>query len=570
MKRKRRRVLLVQILALTVIPLTLLLLVLVFSAQSLHLTAIRRLVGERDERAARAAATAIAHQLRDRLLAVNTVSLQAIAIGDSAHALADATYLLPEFDAGLAQFAADGSLMRTSQPSAMWDGEVVRAEIDKLVQAEGAASLANSMALIPDSATGENILIVSGKMDDGSVTAGATSLEKLVEQALGDVFDPSDQASAFIVDENYRLLYQIGPSYWAEEDLPDHPAVIQALGGKRGATYLDQGKEERISAFSPISGMNWALVIEEPWQSVADPVLEATELIPFVLVPALVVALVAIVFGFRQIVQPLQTLERRAAQVTVSDFEAIEERVGGISEIQKLQLELIRMAHRADRAQRSLRDYLGAVTTAQEEERSRVARDLHDDTIQSLVALTRKAQLTRISLDGRPEADQLGEIEKMSAGIVDGLRRIARDLRPVYLEELGLAPALKMLAQDTGVILKIPIAFKMSGEEQRLSRDAELALYRITQEALSNVSRHARASRAEVGLDFALETVTLSVNDDGCGFDMPNSPAEMAPAGHFGLQGMHERAELIGGNLTIKSLPEHGTSVEVKLTLDDG
>jgi signal transduction histidine kinase len=306
-------------------------------------------------------------------------------------------------------------------------------------------------------------------------------------------------------------------------------------------------------------------VIEEPWQSVSDPLLETTELIPLMLVPALIVALIAIWFGFRQIVLPLQSLEQQASRLTQGQYGAIEEPVGGITEIQDLQAELIQMARRVNKAQKSLRDYLGSVTVAQEEERSRLARDLHDDTIQSLVALTRKAQLTKMSLNGQPEAGQLGEMEEMTIQIIDDLRRVARDLRPIYLEELGLAQALKMLAQDVGTKLNIPIVFTMTSSEQRLSQDVELALYRIAQETMSNVVHHARASHAEVHLDFTSGAVALTITDDGRGFDVPDNLADLAPEGHYGLLGLYERAELMGGRLTIQSEPNQGTCMTIKL-----
>lgn len=567
MKHARRRALVVQLLALTVVPLTIVLVAIVFGAQTLHLTALRRLIGERDERTVRAAANAMGHQLGDRVTAVSSLAFQANAIGDSAHALTDASYLFPEFDGGLAQFTTDGSLARTTERSTFWDQELVRTELEILRESNERLGLSRFLTVIADPITGEKTLLVTGMMQDGSFAAGAVTLEKLAQQALDDVFNPTEQASAFIVDENYRVLYQSGPMYWTEDGLSDHPGVTQALSGQRGATYHNQGEQEHIIAYSPIPGVNWALVIEEPWQSVADPVLEATELIPLALVPALIVALVAILFGFRQIVRPLQSLEQRTSRLAQGHYESIEEPVGGISEIQNLQSELVQMARNVNRAQRKLRDYLGVVTVAQEEERSRLARDLHDDTIQSLVALTRKAQLIKRSLGGQPEADQLGEMEEMTTQIIDNLRRLARDLRPIYLEELGLAPALRMLAQETGSALNIPVSFRVAGTEQRLSTEMELALYRIAQEALSNVVQHAKASQATVRLDFASETVTLTVTDDGRGFDEPESPAKMAPEGHYGLLSMQERAELIGANLTIKSAPGQGTKLEVSLPI---
>jgi signal transduction histidine kinase len=208
---------------------------------------------------------------------------------------------------------------------------------------------------------------------------------------------------------------------------------------------------------------------------------------------------------------------------------------------------------------------LGAVTAGQEEERRRLARELHDDTIQSLIALNQRGQLAQMALDGHPALEQLTEMQGMVAQMIDDLRRLTRDLRPIYLEDLGLVPALDMLARDTSTILKIPVNFQIPGSERRLQPEVELALYRIAQEALSNVVRHAHASHAKVHLEFTEQVITLTITDDGCGFEVPESPAEMAPVGHFGLLGMQERAVLVGARLTIGSAPGQGTHVDVIL-----
>jgi signal transduction histidine kinase len=247
------------------------------------------------------------------------------------------------------------------------------------------------------------------------------------------------------------------------------------------------------------------------------------------------------------------------------DFEAIEEPVGGINEIQRLQTELIHMAQKVKAAQQNLRGYLGAVTAGQEEERRRLARELHDDTIQSLIAINQQGQLAQMALDGHPALGQLEEMLGMTAQVIADLRRLTRDLRPIYLEDLGLVPALDMLARDTSAALSIPVTFQATGSDRRLRAEVELALYRMAQEALSNVARHAHAASAEVAFDFGADTITLAISDDGCGFDVPESPAEMAPEGHYGLLGLHERAELIDGRLTIQSKPDQGTLVTVSL-----
>ncbi len=138
-------------------------------------------------------------------------------------------------------------------------------------------------------------------------------------------------------------------------------------------------------------------------------------------------------------------------------------------------------------------------------------------------------------------------------------------LRPIYLEDLGLVTALNMLTRDMAQALQIPIDFHVSGRERRLPQEIELAFYRIGQEGLSNVMRHAQATCAAVHLAFENGRITLSIRDDGRGFTVPGSPAEMAGNGHFGLLGIQERAELIGGQLTIESRPGAGTLLTISL-----
>jgi signal transduction histidine kinase len=113
--------------------------------------------------------------------------------------------------------------------------------------------------------------------------------------------------------------------------------------------------------------------------------------------------------------------------------------------------------------------------------------------------------------------------------------------------------------------LNIPVDFRVSGRERRLPPEIELALYRIGQEGLSNVARHAHASCAQIQLDFGADTTTLSIRDNGRGFTLPESPAEMTGSGHFGLLGIQERAELMGARLLIESAPGEGTRLTIAL-----
>jgi two-component system sensor histidine kinase UhpB len=316
--------------------------------------------------------------------------------------------------------------------------------------------------------------------------------------------------------------------------------------------------------------VNWALVVEEPWEMVASPLLSYTQMAPLVLVPVLLLTLFALWFGVRQIVQPLQALEEQADALAWGNYQAVEKPVGGIAEIRRLQKSLMQMSQKVRAAQQSLHGYIGAITAGQEEERRRLARELHDDTIQSLIALKQRVQLAQMNQSNGSTAQSFSELEDLTEKTIDNLRRVTRALRPIYLEDLGLLAALEMLTREATQITGTEVEFMASGSEQRLSPKVELALYRIAQEALNNVAHHAQASRASVLLTFNTEDVLLEVLDNGMGFDVPRSPAEFAPSGHYGLLGLFERAELIGADLRIESAIGQGTRIIVRLDQKKG
>jgi signal transduction histidine kinase len=307
------------------------------------------------------------------------------------------------------------------------------------------------------------------------------------------------------------------------------------------------------------------LITEEEWAMVISPSLQLTQMAPLVIVPAFILALIAIWFGAKQIVQPLQKLESKAAALAWGDFESIKESVGGISEVQHLQMELTEMSRKVQSAQDGLHDYIGAITSAQEEERTRLARELHDDTIQAVIALKQRVQLAQKSVKDQGGKQSLKELETLAEQTIENLRRLTRALRPIYLEDLGLVTALEMLARETSENNHLAVNFKKTGQERRLSREVELSLYRIAQEALNNVVKHSEASHADLEIAFESDETIVEIMDDGSGFLVPNSPTEFAPNGHFGLLGVHERADLIGARLEIESALGKGTRLTVRL-----
>ena len=346
---------------------------------------------------------------------------------------------------------------------------------------------------------------------------------------------------------------------------PDHPGVTDALRGESGTTYLKQDKVEHVVAFSHITPTGWALITEEEWEMVTSPSLQLTQMAPLVIVPAFILALIALWFVASRIVQPLQKLESKAAALAWGDFDAIKDSVGGISEVQHLQLELTEMSRKVKAAQEGLHDYIGAITSAQEEERTRLARELHDDTIQAVIALKQRVQLAQKSIKDQNGKQSLNELETLAEQTIENLRRLTRALRPIYLEDLGLVTALEMLAREMSQNNKLVVGFQKAGQERRLAREVELSLYRIAQETLNNVVKHSKATHADLKIAFETSEIQMEVSDNGDGFTVPNSPTEFAPSGHFGLLGVHERADLIGARLEIESALGRGTRLKVRL-----
>lgn len=225
----------------------------------------------------------------------------------------------------------------------------------------------------------------------------------------------------------------------------------------------------------------------------------------------------------------------------------------------------------ARRRQDELRDYATLITRVQEEERRRLARELHDDTAQALIALA-------LGLDGLgraigkldlPERDRewLASLQNLADHTLEGVRRACRDLRPSVLDDLGLRAALEWLS-DSSSARGIPCTFACLGFSAPLTAESEIAIFRIAQEAFSNIWRHSRATQASIELAYLPEQLRLSIQDNGRGFaPRDNLDGTHDSQGGLGLVGMRERATLIGAILHITSSPGNGCHVELLLPI---
>ena len=202
----------------------------------------------------------------------------------------------------------------------------------------------------------------------------------------------------------------------------------------------------------------------------------------------------------------------------------------------------------------------------QEEERRRIAQELHDEPLQLLVHLARTIE--RLAGDPAALPDGLSGARDQTLDIAARLRAVVAGLRPAALEQLGLVPALRGFLADVAETSDLYTDLKVSGEQVRLAPDIELSAYRITQEAANNVVRHADARNLVITVVFADRELRIRVTDDGRGFDSGAVDAQLS-AGHLGMPGMRERAALVGGRLTVSSQPGRGTVIEVIVPVVD-
>jgi PAS domain S-box-containing protein len=219
--------------------------------------------------------------------------------------------------------------------------------------------------------------------------------------------------------------------------------------------------------------------------------------------------------------------------------------------------------------QESLRFHLGQITMAQEEERKRIARELHDETIQSLVVLARQLDDV-ISISGDLSFDKrrlLENLHKQLNDIMADVRRMIQDLRPPTLDRLGLMPALESLASNIGKRSGMNIEVTVRGISRRFSPEIELVLFRVAQEALSNALKHSQATEAQVTVEFADRIIRVTVRDNGCGFSLPETTGDLVKQGRLGLAGMQERIQLVGGSFKMESEPGAGTIVIIEAPL---
>jgi two-component system sensor histidine kinase UhpB len=261
---------------------------------------------------------------------------------------------------------------------------------------------------------------------------------------------------------------------------------------------------------------------------------------------------------FRPLERLVEEMERADLSRPGANLASDRNGIAGPEEVVRLHLTFRRMLERLEAERRHASS---AALAAQEQERTRVARDLHDEVNQSLTGLLLRLEAARAKA-GPELARELAATQALANQAMGELLTLARQLRPTALDDLGLKAALASLVDDLGRRAPLATSFESRGDFSDVSKDVQLVTYRVAQEALSNAAQHSGAKHIEVQLLREREGIDLGIADDGHGFTFDQA------AGGLGIAGMRERALLVGGDARVESRPQVGTKVTLRVPME--
>jgi len=273
--------------------------------------------------------------------------------------------------------------------------------------------------------------------------------------------------------------------------------------------------------------------------------------------------------------RPIVTLVRATQAVGRGDFTPrirrwADDEIGELSDAFNAMTEGLARATKEREEREQIRtQYLSQIIAAQEDERKRIARELHDETGQALASLMvglRNVEEAPTDVEVRR---RLSDLRQVTANTLENVRALSVDLRPSVLDDHGLVAALARYTQDYVARHHVPVDYQTLGlDSERLPAPIETAVYRIVQEALTNIAKYAGPCHVSVLLEKRADQLSVIVEDTGCGFDVESVLSHAAPDRRLGLYGMRERAALLGGTVTIESQPGNGTTVYVRIPAD--
>lgn len=407
---------------------------------------------------------------------------------------------------------------------------------------------------------------------------------------------------AEIVDENGVILASTWPQHlWQQVDhrerlatlIRDDTTMVGTCHNCHTADWTSQpDRQEDVIAFAPLATAPWGVMLRQSQAEAMAYNRVIEQRMIFFGAGFFLVALAGTALSTRSLVQPLQALSRACRRIAAGNlaeaippmgsgeirdlaqsFDAMREQLqASRHEIEAWNQELEQIVEQRTgelvAAEHGRRQLLRKLVAAQEEERRRLARELHDDTSQALTALAVGLETTMMAPATCAEEvkQRLAVSKALALDMQRELQRIILDLRPAILDDLGLVPAIDWYAESRLASQGVQVQMETVGEERRLPSEVETTVFRVAQEAITNIARHARAECVTINLAFTDTVVSLEFEDDGCGFD-PEAVMNQGKGStlSFGLLGMRERVALFGGKVQIHSQPGQGTRVSLEI-----
>ena len=452
-------------------------------------------------------------------------------------------------------------------------------------------------------ANGQGAVYLGGVMDLSrpELLSPLRNATRLGKTAHAELFD----ASGGVIASTDSSAF-LGPAEHLRSYLPVLSAkkpVVKAMPLEpRNQAEALQEDQTHIMAVVPLASMPWGVAVGGSQAETLAPVTHLRDEMLFVGAAALAVMWVLTLVGARLLVRPVRTLTQAAERMTTGDLDTpIHVREGGeigqlgqslddmrlrlsssLQEIEQRDRDLeLRVAERTLEVQTLYEELqrkeelrgrlLEKVIFAQEDERKRIARELHDETGQALTGIIMSLEVAEEALTREPVAasQRLETAKTLASQSIAAIRRLVVDLRPAALDDLGLVPAIRAFAGARLEAKGVHLEMDASGLTNRLAPSVETCLFRVAQEAVTNIVRHSGAAAAWIELRRADGFVSLLVRDDGEGFDVGETLNSDDPARALGLAGMEERVSLLGGQLTVESTPGGGTVVRARVPVEE-
>jgi len=417
---------------------------------------------------------------------------------------------------------------------------------------------------------------------------GAIAVSIDIEQSSNKAFKPTttvgETGYTELVDSNGIVIARTRPVFPpAEFERSDHAFRFAQLISQ-GKTIVrtchrcheveGQTKRRRdVLAFAPLSSTSWGVAIRQSEEEALAPTRQLEKSLLLMGIILLIGTFSSMWILMQGIVMPIKVLTSAIKRVAAGDFIVTipvkrRDELGELSTaFYTMTQELVKSRNELVLRNEEMKTYTTYVIRAQEEERQRLARELHDGTIQSLVLLCRRLDSMHDKGELLPSSvtDRLQEARVTAEEAVRELRDVTKALRPPILDDLGMVTSIRRLLDDFVERTGAKGQQKVVGQQRRLPSDTELGIFRIAQEALRNVERHAKATRVTVTITFAHQEVGLEVADNGVGFSVSSVLGDLITSGQHGLLSMRERAELLGGKFEIQSSFVEGTRVMVSI-----